>query len=376
MKYIYLFLFAVIFSTSSLSSSFAQDLDLTKVVADRNTKIFSDGKTTVTGYVNSVLKSKTKCCGGNDDVYMEIKIDDQGYVTSARALSGKNECVKKALADIMKYIRWSVNKETDRPTIFPMIKVEMGECPGSADDNVYNGIPAPSGWAGPSGTSSVSTPIATNKQPATANQPATQPPKTQAPTNQPPTTKPTGSTPANPTNNVGNQPSGTLEKCQSIAPDLPTPKYVSRGNLKPDDSHAKSTLNTSGPIIETPEYVNSKSETALEIKTKLRQKGVCGLAHILAELTIEKDGSVSAYRVFNANTEETRAMAQEIFCDVKFKPLRGNKTYSIFEVKTDIDCPGRSRLNLEQVGYYFVTPEKSARQRVPGGDTLDRPRDN
>jgi hypothetical protein len=89
----------------SCISTFAQEVDVTKLSADTKTFIFSDGKHTVKNYIYERLQAQTNCCG-QDRIYLEIKIDPTGYVISAKALTGKNDCYKESVIDIVKNIKW------------------------------------------------------------------------------------------------------------------------------------------------------------------------------------------------------------------------------------------------------------------------------
>ncbi|MCS6904311.1 MAG: hypothetical protein RML72_12630 [Bacteroidia bacterium] len=363
-----LFLLFCLFVVSRASGQL-ENLDLTKVHANRDTKEFSDGKNNVTSYINAVLKAKTKCCG-SDNLYVEVKVDEFGNVTNARALMGKNECIKKSVADIIKYIRWSTNPETDTKPIFYMpIKVDAGECKGNPDDNAYAAVPPPPGWQKStqpiisSSTPSKPTPAPAEK-PVTSSEPTPAPSATPSPTSTPPSQGNTTNVKPSPTPLPKVKTASTQEytTCQELPKVLPLPKYKSQGELYPDASHRKSILNTQGPINEVVDYATSKSATALMIKTQLRKNGICGLAQVLAELTVQPDGSIGGYRIFKTNTDKVASAIASAMCSIKFKPLP-RRTYYIYEFKSDIDCPGQPRIDLEQVGTYFVAPEKGIRTR-------------
>jgi hypothetical protein len=362
-------LFLLFFFVISQLSAQVEQLDLNKVYANRDTKEFSDGKNNVTGYINAVLKTKTKCCG-TDNLYVEVKLDEFGNVTSARALMGKNECIKKSVADIIKYIHWSTNPETDTKPIFYMpIKIDIGECKGNTEDNTYATVPAPPGWQKSTKTITSGTPTG---QPAGAEKPISSGESGTSALPAAATPQPTAETRRENTTTVKPAPK-PLPKVRTASNEeyttcteqprvLPPPKYKSQGELFPDESHRKSILNTKGPVNDIVDYATSKSATALMIKTQLRKNSVCGLAQVLAELTVQPDGSISGFRIFKTNDNKINAAISPAICSIKFKPIP-RRTYYIYEFKSDIDCPGQPRIDLEQVGTYFVAPEKGIRPR-------------
>jgi hypothetical protein len=364
-------LFLLFFFWLSQLSAQVEQLDLNKVYANRDTKEFSDGKNNVTSYINAVLKTKTKCCGV-DNLYVEVKVDEFGNVTSARALMGKNECIKKSVADIIKYIHWSTNPETDTKPIFYMpIKIDIGECKGTPEDNVYAALPAPPGWqkstktitsgtsATPPATAAPEKPIASGESGINATPTPTKPqPTTETLSENTATVKPS----PKPLPKVRTASNEEYTTCKEQPRVLPLPKYKSQGELFPDPSHRKSILNTKGPVNDVVDYATSKSATALMIKTQLRKNNVCGLAQVLAELTVQPDGSISSFRIFKTNDDKINAAISPAICSIKFKPIP-RKTYYIYEFKSDIDCPGQPRIDLEQVGTYFIAPEKGIRPR-------------
>jgi hypothetical protein len=375
-------LFLLFFLLVSQLSAQVEQLDLNKVHANRDTKEFSDGKNNVTSYINAVLKTKTKCCG-TDNLYVEVKIDEFGNVTSARALMGKNECIKKSVADIIKYIHWSTNPETDTKPIFYMpIKIDVGECKGNPEDNTYAAVPAPPGWqksaqpitsgtpAAQPTTAAPERPISSGESGTSAPSPAVTPkPATEARNENTTTVKPSP-TPLPKIRTASNEEYRTCTEQPRV---LPLPKYKSQGELFPDESHKKSILNTRGPVNDIVDYATSKSATALMIKTQLRKNGVCGLAQVLAELTVQPDGSVSGFRIFKTNESKINSAISPAICSIKFKPIP-RRTYYIYEFKSDIDCPGQARIDLEQVGTYFIAPEKGIRPRKQ--DDVMRQMDN
>lgn len=113
--------------------------DITKELADPQKYIFTDGKTTVQGYIYSQLESATACCG-NDDIYLEVTIDPSGYVVDAKALTGKSECYKLSIVDIVRNIKWVNNDIKSQRKIFFPVK-PLKACTGADGENAYKPIP-------------------------------------------------------------------------------------------------------------------------------------------------------------------------------------------------------------------------------------------
>ncbi|MCE3007836.1 MAG: hypothetical protein LW884_05745 [Bacteroidetes bacterium] len=130
-----------------LGAAQAQLVDVTQLTADKTTRMFSDGKNTVTGYVNAVIEAQTNCCG-RDDIFLSFKTDARGYVTDVRVLAGKNDCIKQSVADIVRYIRWTPTNDEGKQTFMPVKIRVLEDCPDNRK-NVYAAINPPAGWQGP-----------------------------------------------------------------------------------------------------------------------------------------------------------------------------------------------------------------------------------
>ena len=116
----------------------AQDFDVSNYKADPMTFVFDDGKHTVNGYIYSVLEDQTTCCG-NDGIYLEVVFNSDGLVTSAKTLTGKSDCYKKAVVDIVKNVSWNASGVKSSKTIYFEVKPII-PCSGGANENVYAGI--------------------------------------------------------------------------------------------------------------------------------------------------------------------------------------------------------------------------------------------
>ncbi|RMF50119.1 MAG: hypothetical protein D6750_05230, partial [Bacteroidetes bacterium] len=169
------------------SAVWAQLIDLSKNRVDPVTFIFDDGRTTLADYVLSQIRQHTTCCG-EDNVYVELRINPEGVVENVRAMTGRNDCYKQSLRDILLPVRWKAeNFRTTRPLYYEFSFRE--ECKGTAQDNVYKpisapaGAPAPVAQAGTPSTSPSETPAQAKPEPKpeAPKPPAEEPSKPPAP---------------------------------------------------------------------------------------------------------------------------------------------------------------------------------------------------
>lgn len=120
----------------------AQDgIDVTKLTADTKTFIFDNNKNTVKGFIYAELEERTSCCG-SDRIYLEVKIDPSGYVVKVNPLTGKNDCLKRSAADIVKNVKWDASSFKAPKSIYFEIKPEV-DCDAGRDNtyaklDVYN----------------------------------------------------------------------------------------------------------------------------------------------------------------------------------------------------------------------------------------------
>jgi hypothetical protein len=330
------------------------------VKVDPNTSLFDDGKTKLQDYVYSQLKERSRCCG-EDVLYVEVSVRKDGYVEKVKVLSGKNDCYKKSIVDILMPIRWDPEKiQSERKSLYLELLPRI-ECKGKPDENIYQPIQY-----------GIERPVSSN-QDATVEQKESKPEMkdqlTQIDTgqssfkvaspHQPPTTVPQDTS----------KPKSVKPK---FAGDLPMPKYVSTGDKKPDSSHVSSFVNMSGLRIPEPEYVDGASAMAIYIKKELKKRGVCGLVHLLAEITIDKGGKVIDHRILNINRNDIVEYLPEILLSLKFKPETVPiRTHSYVEFKADISCGSISDLHtdLMKIPDYILTPEEEERK---GGESASQ----
>lgn len=328
---------------------FAQQFDVTKVQADPTTFIFDDGKHTVQQYIYEQLETKSKCCG-NDAIYLEVKIDPTGSVLSAKSLTGKNDCYKNSVVDIVRGIRWNTATIKTAKAVYFELKPLIA-CRGNPDDNTYAPIPLPGG-------ATASTPTPNNDQARkeaeerarleaekiriAAEQRAREEERAREEANKKNTQKETTTVvPTNKDSKVANNKKGDAKNAETDSLALPNPKYISTGDKKPDSSHVKTTLNTTGPRFDSPQYSGGEQAMMIYVKSSLRKAGICGLAQTLTELTIDGSGTVVSYRVFRANSDEVRSVLPTVIQGMKFMPSSRFKQNFLLEFKTDIDCTGK-----------------------------------
>ncbi|MFN0201702.1 MAG: hypothetical protein ACKVTZ_09290 [Bacteroidia bacterium] len=247
---------------SSFTSLVAQEVDVTKLTADTKTFIFSDGKHTVKNYIYERLQAQTNCCG-QDRIYLEIKIDPSGYVLQVKALTGKNDCYKESVIDVVKNIKWDASDFSAPKSIYFEVKPEVG-C-DNGKENKYaklatfnnpkldpNGVPTTfaSSTGVPSTQSQPATPPAT-----TVVTPPTTPPAT---TVTPPTT--TQPTKPEPSTVVVNTPPTT-----TVTPPVTTqPATVTPPPTRPQPIN----------ITQTPEFQNAVAEAVKQevLKSKMEDE--------------------------------------------------------------------------------------------------------
>lgn len=396
-----------VLALSVLSSVRAQTLqlplDITAAKADPKTRIFDDNRNTVSSYIYAVLEQQTACCG-NDAIYLEVAIRADGTTESAKALTGRNDCLKRSIEDILKDIRWDNAGKAQRFyfDLKPALPCTQGKNNQYVDMTLSGQQARRLGQTAPTET----TTIASTEQPAA--QPAAQPAQPEQPAAQPDNTttaqpaQPAAVEPkpqvaaAKPTRQPAAQPKPAAKQPEPAptpaytdntwadapaAPATPEPKavparaaaapkptktipvaaipgakYVSKGDLKPDESHAKSHTNAAGPKITPPEYIDGEAMKAVYIKQELRKSGVCGLAHVLAEITVDKDGTVKEYRIFQANDAKVRTAIGPVITSLKYKPESVKFRQNMYlEVKADVECATQpaSKVNLDQVDSYL-----------------------
>lgn len=213
-----LLLYAMFFSFVALQ---AQPVDVTKVTADTKTYLFNDGKNTVKGYIYDRLLNETSC-SGSDRIYLEVKVDPSGYVVSAKALTGKNDCLKESVVDIVKNIKWDAADFKGPKSIFFEVKPEL---PAEGRKNEYVQIATFNNpLINPTG-SVAATPPQPQAQPVTPPSPATDKPAQPAQPSTPPATNPVATTQPAPTN-PSSLPSPAVSQAMANSPVPVTPTYV------------------------------------------------------------------------------------------------------------------------------------------------------
>lgn len=179
----------------------AQPVDITQMRVDPLTFFFEDGRTSLEDYVKSQLRQHTTCCGV-DNIYMELRITPDGRVESVKPMTGRNDCYRQSIRDILQPLRWKVeNFRSTRPLYYEFSLQE--ECKGTESDNVYKPVPLPEGVK-----PIAQAPPPPSQPPTPSQPPAAQPP---APKSEP---EPIAVTPALP---------GTTEPKPEPKPKTPEP---------------------------------------------------------------------------------------------------------------------------------------------------------
>lgn len=397
----------------------AQPIDITQMRVDPLTFFFEDGRTSLEDYVKSQLRQHTTCCGV-DNIYMELRITPEGRVESVKPMTGRNDCYRQSIRDILQPLRWKAeNFRTSRPLYYEFSLQE--ECKGTESDNVYKPVPLPEG-----AKLVAQAPVPAPQPPAPAQPPATQTPApkpepepiavtpTLPGTTEPkPEPKPTESVPMEerpaperaekpapkkkpqppaeaqgeyaaerPARRPSSEPArkgyqpGKEPPKEAQPPNPPAvlghlpadsvpvplkvsvPKgYSSTGEKRPPQDHVASYVNTSGPRFSEPDYINGPVAKALYLKQEYRKRGVCGLVHVLLEVAIDAQGNIRGYRILRANRPDVEIATPQVLAGMKYKPVP-MPTVFYTEFKIDVDCESDQRkLRLDTIPDYLSTPD-------------------
>ncbi len=389
--------------TLGLFTQVLAQVDIANARANPKTFIFDDDKHTVHGYIYNTLKEKATCCG-NDAIYLEVKFDQSGTVTSAKTLTGKNECYKKSIVDIVQSVKWDATGVTGTKTIYFEVKPIL-PCSGSPGENVYKAIAREGGIAstgnpvvkeGSSETGTVTTgkenkevpvevvevvPVKKVDPPVVVKEPVKEPVESFLSDDEPKTikepvkevvavvkpekevAKPVKETPAPVVVKSNPAPIASTAKVKPGGPIKLPPqediKYVSNGDVKPDASHNTTWVNNdvnSNSANTKVEYAD-QGTFAVNLRTALRKSGFCGLAHATVELeTDPSSGRVVNSRVLATNDPKVAEMVPGVIKELRFRPLTGAANRFIYtEFKTEIVCEGQKpKYNLDQVEDFLV----------------------
>lgn len=400
------------FISLGLFTKVSAQVDILNARADPKTFIFDDEKHTVHGYIYNTLKEKTSCCG-NDAVYLEVKFDQTGTVTSAKTLTGKNDCYKKSIVDIVYGVKWKAEGVSGTKTIYFEVK-PIVPCSGSPGENVYkNVMGAPVAVNTPPVKEVVEevvevveeTPVVEEEVEEVVEEVVEAPAvedeflsnetseetvveetvevtkeviKVEAPKSGKDAIKENAvvksgkeviketaapkevvkPTPApvktQPTVVNNSKPSGPIK----IPPQEKLP-YVSKGDVKPDESHNTTFVNNE-PIQSKEVKYDNESQVAVNMRTELRKAGYCGLAHAVIEMeTDPRTGNVISTRVLKSNDPKVAELVPTVTKSLRFKPSAGaSNRYVYTEFKTEMVCTGGNpTVDLDSVEKYLVKPE-------------------
>lgn len=388
------------------TNAFAQGgVDITSAIADPKTFIFDDDKHTVHGYLYATLKEQTSCCG-NDAVYLEVKFNEDGNVTSAKTLTGKNDCYKKSIVDIVKNVRWDATNVKGSKTIYFEVKPII-PCSGSPGENQYQAI---AGVVN-SGNSVVESSTSNNdveeeieeevvavveeeieeeveeyveeyveeveeemeeeveevvavveeevEEESSWNStedflsdggsdPVRESSEVSSTNNSRPSTTTTKTTTTTTTTNMlaGAQETEKYSGPVRIPPQAKL-EYMSKGERSPTEDHRETFLNTTGDRISNPRYKDGENQLARMIRQELSKTGYCGLAQAAFELTIDPQGNVVDTRILAVNNEKIKDAIPSITNKVKFNQASVSSNYrSYHQFKAYFRC-GEEEPNVD-----------------------------
>lgn len=393
--------------TLGLFQSVSAQVDIRNARANPKTFIFDDEKHTVHGYIYNTLKEKTSCCG-NDAIYLEVKFDQTGTVTSAKTLTGKTDCYKKSIVDIVQNVKWDATGVVGSKTIYFEVKPII-PCSGASGENVYKPIPSEGGVAvnqpvsnqtgtggnlTDKGDTEVKEAVVEKVEPKEVKQPEPVVAKVE-PKNEPEESflsddepkakepvKPVAvkEEPVKPVVKEPVKPVAVKEPVKPVVSNTPTttPKaktggpiklppqekyeYVSRGDAKPDASHqdTHADINLVGESVV--KYADATT-FGVNLRVALKKEGYCGLAQALVELETDPNtGRVINSRVMQVNDPKIAALVPNVIKDLKFQPTKNSANRYIYtEFKTEIVCEGQKPKyeNLDQVGDFLSKPAAS-----------------
>ncbi|MDP5170247.1 MAG: hypothetical protein NWR72_08370 [Bacteroidia bacterium] len=280
---------------SSVAPVWAQDepVDVTTLLADTKTFIFSNNRSTVKGYIYAEMEAKTSCCG-SDRIYLEVKIDPSGYVLSAKTLTGRNDCFMQSAVDIVKNIKWNTEEFKGGPRsvyfeIKPDISCDGGKANTYAAVEIFNNELL-------NGNQQPTTPVvaAPKPQPTTPAQPAVTPAPVVAAPQQPAPQQPAPTTSAP----VATAPAPATTAPAQPEPVAPAPQPV----VKADDP----------VVIETPTRITPTQSSPPGLPPR-RQDPVAaasptdpprGQAPIQRELTEEEKQAIAGQEAERQRREE------------------------------------------------------------------------
>ncbi|MEM0999844.1 MAG: hypothetical protein AAGN35_22520 [Bacteroidota bacterium] len=405
--------------TLGLFYSVNAQVDLASARANAKTFIFDDGKHTVHGEVYRQLKEFTSCCG-NDAIYLEVKFDQQGTVTSAKTLTGKNDCYKKSVIDIIRNVRWDATGVTGTKTIYFEVKPII-PCSGSPGENEYKPIAAMNVVASneSSGSNESSNMSSANEEVVEEVEEVVEETEefveevaeevveeaeevmeeteevvaeTTSDWNSDSFLSDTGSSSdgsgnpgkdaiknRNGANNNGknviknrntttgtpmdgSKPATAYSGPVKIPPQATDIEYVSKGERSPETSHRETFANVQGTTLNIPKYADGEGQFALQLRKSLRESGFCGLAQGLVSIEISPGGQVINTNMLAANNDRVREVVPGIVSTLRFSPQGSGANYRIYqEFKAEIVCKGQKPQyeNLEAVPNIINVPKSS-----------------
>lgn len=121
---------------TDLGKDLAMPLFLDYGKVNPNTFQFADGEHSVVGYMNAMMQTGYRCVG-NDRVYLEMKTDESGRVTSAKTLTGKNPCFRLAIEEVAQTLQFDLTLlSSPRDRLYVEINPNL-PATGKEGDNMF-----------------------------------------------------------------------------------------------------------------------------------------------------------------------------------------------------------------------------------------------
>lgn len=140
----------------------------------------------------------------------------------------------------------------------------------------------------------------------------------------------------------------------AYTPPLDPSRFDAVRGYSPELSHKESFANTQVQRFPSPTSGQGQGNMKNYIKEELRQRGVCGLAQSLAEVTIAPKGDVTRFNIIKANNIQVSGALPAILTGMKFEPSNLDVPYvSYIEFKAEILCEGQDRINIREVDDYL-----------------------
>jgi hypothetical protein len=357
--------------------------DVKTLRADPKTHMFNDGKHTVEGYVYAMLENSSACCG-NDAIFVEVVFDKEGFVTAVKPMTGKNDCYKKSVCDILKNVRWESAGVSTVKTIYFEVKPVL-PCSGSSNENAYKAINIDNNphfgsevaMTDPEEVKEevkeevveevveevqpeVKEEVVADNGDEESSEESSETEIVETPKGKIDVRGDNEFLSDKPVANNNNRPTEPVVKSGGNTPIPPQDnrEYKPLGDRQPDPSNPDTHGNVDPGKLASAEYSSKDNQLALKIKQELRKTGYCGYAQAAIELTVDPSGNVVANRIMYCNDDKVTASLPVIVSGLKFEPRSVRYNYFTYvQFKTEIVCSGKGSLDLEKQPNVIVNPK-------------------